>query len=118
MSLTDKEKKAFVDALLPVQQEIYFNACDKGFWRPEKAVDVPEKLCLIHSEISEALEADRKDLMDDKLTDRIGLEVELADACIRILDLSYALGLDIAGAILEKHEYNTTRARMHGGKKY
>ena len=46
--------------------------------------NIPEMLCLIHSEISEAMEGHRKNLMDDKLPHRSMLEVELADAVIRI----------------------------------
>ncbi len=38
------------------------------------------------------------------------VEVELADAVIRIFDLAGALGLDVAGAITEKMEYNLNRA--------
>src|SRR5271157_249593 len=45
-----------------------------------------ERFALIHSEISEAMESHRKDLMDDKLPHRKGVEVELADALIRIFD--------------------------------
>lgn len=50
--------------------------------------NVPEMLCLIHSEISEAMEGHRKKLMDDKLPHRPMLQVELVDAVIRILDLA------------------------------
>lgn len=70
---------------------------------------IAEKLCLTHSEISEGMEGLRKNLMDDKLPHRPMLEVELADAVIRILDLSSALGFDIEGAIIEKLEFNKTR---------
>ena len=70
---------------------------------------VAEKLCLIHSEVSEAMEGSRKNLMDDKLPHRKMLEVELADAVIRILDLCGALNLDLDGAIAEKRKYNKTR---------
>jgi len=70
---------------------------------------VAEKLCLIHSEISEAMEGHRKNLRDDKLPHRLMLEVELADAVIRIMDLAGALELDLAGAIAEKLSYNATR---------
>jgi hypothetical protein len=83
------------------------------------------KLALIHSEVSEALEADRKNLMDDKLPHRPGREVELADAVIRILDLAGAYGFDLGGAIVEKLEYNSRRAdhkkenrEAVGGKTY
>ena len=87
--------------------------------------NVPEMLMLIVSEISEAMEAHRKDLMDDKLPDRRGIEVELADALIRIFDLGAGLGLDLGGAFADKMEYNRHRAdhkpenRLKpGGKKY
>lgn len=70
---------------------------------------VAQKLCLVHSEISEAMEGHRKGLMDDKLPHRTMLEVELADAIIRIADLAGAMRLDLGGAIAEKLEYNSTR---------
>ena len=70
---------------------------------------VAEKLCLIHSEVSEAMEGARKNLPDDKLPHRPMIEVELADAVIRILDLCGALELDIDGAINEKRTYNSKR---------
>lgn len=72
--------------------------------------NVPEMLCLIHSEISEAMEGHRKNLMDDKLPHRSMLEVELADALIRICDMAGGLDLDLEGAVLEKLEYNQKRA--------
>ena len=84
-----------------------------------------EMLCLVHSEISEAMEAHRKGLMDDKLPTRSGLEVELADAIIRITDLAGAYKLDLGGAIVEKLRYNAQRAdhkienrKAPGGKAY
>lgn len=99
-----------------------------GWWAgidPHAPHVVPAKLCLIHSEISEAMEGDRKGLMDDHLPHRSMLEVELADAVIRIADLAGALGLDLGGAIAEKLAYNATRAdhkpearAANGGKAY
>jgi NTP pyrophosphatase (non-canonical NTP hydrolase) len=71
--------------------------------------NVPELLCLIHSEVSEAMEGYRKNLMDDKLPHRSMFEVELADVFIRIFDLAGAHDLDLGGAILEKLAYNTNR---------
>ena len=70
---------------------------------------VAEKLCLIHSEVSEAMEGHRKGLPDDKLAHRPMIEVELADAVIRIADLAGALGLDLGGAIAEKMAFNAVR---------
>ena len=70
---------------------------------------VAEKLVLIHSEVSEAMEGARKNLKDDKLVARPMIEVELADAVIRIADLAGALGLDLGGAIAEKMQFNRVR---------
>ena len=71
--------------------------------------NVPEMLCLIHSEVSEALEGYRKNLKDDHLPTRPMIEVELADAFIRILDLAGHLNLDLGGAYADKLRYNATR---------
>jgi len=82
-------------------------------------------IALIHSEISEAMEGDRKNLMDDHLPHRKMAEVELADAIIRICDLAGREGFDLGGAIIEKLEYNLQRADhkkenrlADGGKRY
>lgn len=75
-----------------------------------KERNVGELLCLVHSEISEAMEGYRKNLNDDKLPHRKMIEVELADAVIRIADLAGGLGLDLGGAIVEKMEFNASRA--------
>ena len=72
--------------------------------------NVGEMLALVHSEVSEALEGHRKGLMDDHLPDRPMVEVELADAVIRIADLAGYLELDLGGAVLAKLEYNRHRA--------
>lgn len=87
--------------------------------------NVGEMLCLVHSEISEALEGHRKNLQDDKLPHRKQMEVELADALIRIFDLCEGLGLDLGGAYEEKMAYTATRddhkienRLKEGGKKY
>jgi NTP pyrophosphatase (non-canonical NTP hydrolase) len=86
---------------------------------------VGEKLMLIVSEVAEGMEGHRKNLNDDKLPHRSMLEVELADAVIRVADLAGAMGLDLGGAIAEKLEYNASRAdhkpenrRGQNGKKY
>lgn len=84
-----------------------------------------EMLMLIVSEIAEGMEGDRKGLKDDKLPNREMLEVELADAVIRIFDLAGSRGYDLGSAISEKIAFNLERpdhkpaARLAaGGKKY
>jgi NTP pyrophosphatase (non-canonical NTP hydrolase) len=65
---------------------------------------------LIVSEIAEAMEGERKGLADDKLPHRSMVEVELADALIRIFDYAGEYGLDLEGALKEKMAYNAKRA--------
>lgn len=84
-----------------------------------------ELLCLIHSEISEVMEGERKDLMDTHLPHRKMAEVELADALIRIFDYAGAFGYDLEGAYQDKRAYNKLRADhkpearlADGGKKW
>lgn len=82
-------------------------------------------LMLIVSEIAEAMEGERKDLMDDKLPDRKMAEVELADAIIRICSYAGLHNYDLAGAVADKLEYNLHREdhkrenrEKDGGKKF
>ena len=81
-----------------------------GEWLELTPERFAQKLLLIHSEISEACEGHRKGLMDDHLPHRPMVEVELADAIIRIFDLAGRAGYDVTGAVLEKLEYNANRA--------
>jgi NTP pyrophosphatase (non-canonical NTP hydrolase) len=114
-------------------QHICHNASlDAGWWTAKDGSHLKDnplmfsnKLALVHSELSEALEGDRKGCVDDHLPHRLATEVELADAIIRIFDLAGAYGLDIGGAMAEKMEYNAKRADHKpearaavGGKKY
>ena len=100
-----------------LQDACYEDSNRAGWWTDintgrstmENPLTFSNKLCLIHSEISEAMEADRKGLMDDKLPWRDGREVELADAVIRIFDLAGAYGMDLGTAISQKMEYNADR---------
>ncbi len=97
----------------------------KGLGYALKERNTAELLMLIVSELSEALEGHRKDLMDDKLPHRKMFEVELADVLVRVFDLAGGYGLDLDGAFEEKMLVNATRAdhkienRLKaGGKKY
>lgn len=84
-----------------------------------------ELLMLMVSEIAEAMEGERKSLMDDKLSHRPMAEVELVDCLIRIFDYAGAFGYDLQGAFKEKMEYNAKRKdhkhearRLSDGKKW
>lgn len=115
--------------LQKLTEEAHGSSREAGWWHDLETGEALERnraemLALIHSEISEALEAERKGLMDDKLTHRPGAEVEMADAVIRICDYCGGHGYDLAGAVLEKMAYNADRPdhkpenrAAEGGKK-
>lgn len=127
-------------SIAELSKEINDNAKAKGFW--DKPRNTGEMLMLIVSEVSEVMEADRK----DRYARRVGFERdmegfdgssqedrrfnmtfercikdtfedELADAMIRIMDLAYSRGIDLQWHIEQKMKYNAQREHMHG-KKY
>jgi len=96
-----------------IAKSIFKNAVNHGFWKDER--NDGEAMALIHSEISEALEAMRNDNpSSSKIIEYSSVEEELADAVIRIMDYAFGKDLDVAGAILAKIEYNQSREYMHG----
>lgn len=144
-SIADKIEEHFkhatehndIDAIckgLSVGQKVYHDAAKKAGWWFNIHTNLPydmsdphvraTKLALVMSEAAEALEAVRRNAKDDKLTNRPGDEVELADVIIRALDYAGAYNLDLAGAIREKHSVNQTRDdhkfenRVKGGKQF
>jgi NTP pyrophosphatase (non-canonical NTP hydrolase) len=120
------------------QKLVHENAVAHGWWDKSKTCEkkaepgvepvltyiqtevVSSKLALIHSEVSEALEAVRLgnfiSFVDPDTGKPEGMAIELADVIIRIFDLAESLGLDIEEALRAKHSFNVSRSHRHGGK--
>lgn len=123
-------------------KEIHQNAVEHGFWDGDRCF--AETVALCHSELSEALEEDRKGnplvyylcartnspcteceefeypngCQEDWLKAKPeGVATEMADCVIRIFDWAGHVGIDLEKIIMEKHEYNKSRERLHG-KRY
>ncbi|OGX31913.1 MAG: hypothetical protein A3G37_03605 [Omnitrophica WOR_2 bacterium RIFCSPLOWO2_12_FULL_46_30] len=85
-------------------------AREKGWWSGER--NDGELIALMHSELSEALEALRNHAKKDELAE------ELADCCIRIFDYCGARRIDLQQAIKKKIRKNRLRPHRHGNKKF
>jgi NTP pyrophosphatase (non-canonical NTP hydrolase) len=99
------------------QKSVHTLAKEKG-WYDGKAREVPELLCLIHSEVSEALEEYRTGQVEREIEGKPeGVGAELADAVIRCFDMAEYLGLDLEDIMQRKHAYNVRRPYRHGNKR-
>ena len=99
----------------------YENARDHGWHDQERSIG--DLICLMHSELSEALEEPRNGKSptevyynDAKPDKPEGIPVELADCVIRIFDFCGLHGIDLEEILRIKMEYNATRPYRHGGK--
>jgi hypothetical protein len=75
--------------LTALAKEIHAENVAAGWWdTPDKAGLIVTKMMLVITELSEAVEGDRKNLKDDHLPQHPMAHVELADAMIRLLDVA------------------------------
>ena len=125
------DTQIFSELFAEFQNKVHEDAKKKGLW-PElegvnidepnehgaatDKINVGEKLALIFAKISNALEAERKPFHEnDKHYPQFSeIGIKLADAVIMIMDLSEALGLPLAGAILTKVKHNQSRPHKYG----
>ena len=101
-----------LDALAAVLHE---TAREKGFWDGDYNHDkIGNKLALVHSEVTEVLEAIRKSQGSEKVVE------EIADIIIRILDVYAAMRNEeqvlhsLDEVLHSKMEKNKQRPKLHG----
>ena len=117
MPIDGENKMSYLDNL---SDRINKTAHDKG-WYDNGVRNFGESIALMHSELSEALEAWR-DPTEKAYRIKIdgkpeGWAVELVDCVIRIFDLLAENNISIDHIIEYKMKYNETRPYRHGGKK-
>ncbi len=125
----------FLSLFKYVQKKAHRNSTDHGFWdilkyidgmvqerimSPVKGIELrdavkAQKISLMHSELSELLEAVRKaDRPCEKVPSITAMEEECADLLIRLMDFSQEYNVRLGLATLLKMEFNAGRPHKHG----
>lgn len=105
----------FRAAFEAIEAKVHDNARTKGWWEEDR--NEAELIALEHAELSEALEALRHgNGPSEHIPEFSGVEEELADVIIRIMDHASAKGHRVAEAIIAKMAFNSTRPYKHGKK--
>lgn len=116
-SFVTRQPNLFVEHFSFIAEEVGRVARSKGWW--DKDRNDGELIALMHSELSEALEALRHgNPPDDKIPEFTGVEGELADVIIRIMDFAANKKHRVAEALIAKIRFNQSREFMHGGKRF
>lgn len=124
-SFSEIDDATFTDAVhgtldsVPLQLQDYMAlshaiAKRKGFW--DEARNKAEMIALMHSELSEMLEAVRKPGPDAHCPEFAGEAIELADLLIRAFDYAAGHGIPLEAALKAKLRFNLTRPYKHGKK--
>jgi len=128
--IQEKNPVQYMDMLATLSLMCHSASVSCNWWHAPDTITPLERnfgelVALIHSEVSEAMEGGRKDKQDEHLPRYKSVEVELADALIRIFDLAYAANLNLGGGCMAKWEYNLLREdhkldkrQEEGGKQF
>ena len=115
MELYKTAKQDFIFNARVIAEKIHDIAKEHGFWCDEPTSNFGLKIALIHSELSEALDAHRNGThFSETIPNHLDVTEELADAIIRIFDLAEHEGYDLCEAIISKIDFNETRPFKHG----
>lgn len=142
--ILEGQKMEVMESITELAKDVSKGNRERGFWdnyegtkelKGLRQAFISQMLMLIVSELSEALEALRKDntateynveaiknWVDNGVTFKTEFEQnikdkfedEIADAFIRILDLAGGLGIDLGFFVKNKLLYNSLREKKHG----
>jgi len=98
--------------ILATARECFATSASKGFW--DSTRNKGEQIALIHSELSEMLEAVRNPGQDSHCPEFSAEAIEWADAMIRLLDYGLGHGLPMLDALRAKMDFNKSRPPKHG----